>query len=70
MQDNTSVDKYADLRVVGIRVAAEITDLAPATLSRMRSEGSGPQVTQLSPGRYGYRLADLRAWLESRRVSA
>jgi hypothetical protein len=36
----------------------------------MRARGETPPITQLSQRRIGYRLADLKAWLDSRRVNS
>ena len=50
--------------------AAAYTGLAIATLQRQRSEGSGPRFVKLGRRRVGYRLADVRAWLDSRVASS
>lgn len=36
------------------------------TLDRMRARGEGPKQVQLSDRRIGYRMRDLRAWLNER----
>jgi len=47
--------------------AAEMLSLSVRTLQRLRVDGSGPPHIQLGLRRIGYRMADLEAWLASRR---
>jgi len=41
--------------------------ISPATLYRMRHEGRGPVVVEISQRRRGVRLADAEAWAEGLR---
>jgi predicted DNA-binding transcriptional regulator AlpA len=50
--------------------AAKMLCLSPRTMQRLRAEGAGPPFVQLTERRIGFRLADLEAWLASRRVSS
>lgn len=47
--------------------AAEIVGLAPATLETLRCRGGGPPYYKIGR-RVVYRSADLRAWVDSKRV--
>jgi predicted DNA-binding transcriptional regulator AlpA len=64
------IDMYEDLRVVDEPTAILIAGLSPRTWDRLRSRGEAPPMTKLSERRRGYRLRDLREWLDARRVSS
>jgi predicted DNA-binding transcriptional regulator AlpA len=55
-----------DERIITQEQAAEVCDLHQATLKRLRITGEGPPVIRLSQKRIGYRIRDLRAWLDAR----
>ena len=38
------------------------------TLDRLEARGEGPPRTQLSPNRIGYRVCDVKEWLDRRRI--
>jgi predicted DNA-binding transcriptional regulator AlpA len=44
---------------------SEITSLCPTTLYRMRKRGEGPPRVQLSARRVGYRMSEIRKWLNA-----
>jgi predicted DNA-binding transcriptional regulator AlpA len=46
--------------------AAQFLRLSPRTLQRLRLDGGGPPVFQLTERRLAYGLEDLRNWLASR----
>jgi predicted DNA-binding transcriptional regulator AlpA len=46
--------------------AAHWLGVSIATMRRMRWGKRGPAFVRLSPGRIGYRISDLEAWVESR----
>jgi len=52
------LDKQATLRVVG---------LSEDTWDRLEVRGETPPVTRLSERRVGYRVIDLKTWLDGRR---
>jgi hypothetical protein len=57
--------------VVSEEKAAGIVNLSLRTLQGFRLSGEGgPPYVQLSTRRVGYKVADLRAWLESRTVAS
>ena len=58
-----------DLRVLSPAETAKTLGLSEPVLERLRAAGEGPPWVRLSARRVGYRVADLAAWLESRRVS-
>ena len=41
--------------------------LSDRTLIRMERRGDAPPKIRLSPGRIGYRVSDLQAWMNARR---
>jgi len=58
-------------RVLRTVEAAEYLGLSPRTLEKLRADGSGPRWLRLTERRaVGYDLADLDAWLETRRSEA
>ncbi|WP_405359784.1 helix-turn-helix domain-containing protein [Kitasatospora sp. NBC_00085] len=55
------------------REVAQLTKLAPQTLSNLRWRGEGPAFTKLSPGRGGrirYRRRDVEQWLAGETATA
>jgi predicted DNA-binding transcriptional regulator AlpA len=65
-----SSDPFEAIRVVDEPTAAHLAGVSLRTWDRLRARGDVPPITQLSPGRIGYRLVDLKAWLDARRVGA
>ncbi|MGF1625959.1 MAG: helix-turn-helix transcriptional regulator [Alphaproteobacteria bacterium] len=53
-------------RAVRETEAALITGLSRTTRWRLEKAGQFPQKIELAPGLFGYRLSDLKHWLESR----
>jgi predicted DNA-binding transcriptional regulator AlpA len=63
-------DSAFDLvRVVDEPTAIMLTGVSPRTWDRMRARGETPPITKLSERRIGYRLIDLKDWLDARRVA-
>jgi len=57
-------------RVLSPERTAAYTGLSKITLAKLRGSGEGPSFYKLTAGKYGrvgYRIADLDAWLETRR---
>lgn len=50
--------------------AAQMLRLSPRSLQRLRLVGDGPAYVNLTPGRIGYPLANLQAWLAARTVTS
>jgi predicted DNA-binding transcriptional regulator AlpA len=63
-------DLYENLRVVTTDQAAEIAGVSPRTWARLKSQKLTPPITHISQRRVGYRIADLREWLDRRREKA
>jgi predicted DNA-binding transcriptional regulator AlpA len=59
-----------DLRIVSRAEAWRLCSLSPDTWHRLEERGQTPPLTRLSERRVGYRLTDLRHWLDARRESA
>lgn len=57
-------------RVLKPREVAEITGLSATTIWRERQRGTFPDPIKISAGRLGWRVSDLNAWLEERRLVA
>lgn len=57
----------AGLRIIDTEQAAAFLSLTPDSMERMRHRREGPSWIELSQRRVGYRIADLAAWLESRK---
>jgi predicted DNA-binding transcriptional regulator AlpA len=62
-------DIYDSVRVVDKPTACRIVGVDRRTWERMESRRETPPKTRLSPNRTGYRIADLKAWLDARRIS-
>ena len=61
-------DNFESVRVVDEPTAIKIIGVSPRTWDRMRARGETPPITKISERRIGYRLTDLKAWLDARRV--
>jgi predicted DNA-binding transcriptional regulator AlpA len=55
-----------DLRVVPEPEAAYIAGVSVMTWQRMRHRGETPPLVQISRRRIGYRIGDIRKWIEAR----
>jgi predicted DNA-binding transcriptional regulator AlpA len=63
-------DIFESIRVVDKPTAIKLAGVSPRTWDRMTARGETPPITQISERRVGYRLVDLKMWLDSRRVTA
>jgi predicted DNA-binding transcriptional regulator AlpA len=63
-------DALDSVRVVDEATAIMLTGVSPRTWDRLRARGDTPPITKLSERRIGYRIVDLKAWLDARRVTA
>jgi predicted DNA-binding transcriptional regulator AlpA len=64
------MSEFESVRVVDEPTAIKIVGVSPRTWDRMRQRGEAPPLTRLSERRIGYRVADLKEWLDARRVTA
>jgi predicted DNA-binding transcriptional regulator AlpA len=65
------VENNLDLiRVLSRREAIKIANLSERTWERLEAVGDVPPKTRLSKGRIGYRVADIKEWLDRRREAA
>lgn len=62
-----STDHLDAIRVVTRAEAQRACSLSPDTWDRMERRGETPPITRLSERRIGYRVVDLREWLDARR---
>jgi predicted DNA-binding transcriptional regulator AlpA len=63
-------DAFDLVRVVDEQTAIMLTGVSPRTWDRMRARGEAPPATKLSERRIGYRISDLKEWLDARRIPA
>ena len=61
-------DAFDLVRVVDEPTAIMLAGVSPRTWDRLRAKGDIPPITRLSERRIGFRLVDLKAWLDARRV--
>jgi hypothetical protein len=61
---------FDSVRVVDEPTAIMLAGVSPRTWDRLRASGETPPITKLSARRIGYRIVDLKAWLDARRVTA
>ncbi len=67
---STTADSLEALRVVDRKTAIELAGVSTRTWDRLTARGETPPITRISERRIGYRLGDLEAWLNARRVTA
>ena len=60
--------EFNSVRVMAEPEAVRLVGVSPHTWKRMRARGELPPITRISKARIGYRLIDLEAWLDARRV--
>jgi predicted DNA-binding transcriptional regulator AlpA len=63
-------DILESVRIVDEPTAIKVVGVSPRTWDRMKARRETPPATQISERRIGYRLVDLKAWLDARRVTA
>jgi predicted DNA-binding transcriptional regulator AlpA len=60
-------DSLDAIRVLNRSETLKIVGLSDRTWDRIEERGEGPPKTRISKGRIGYRVCDIRAWLDRRR---
>jgi predicted DNA-binding transcriptional regulator AlpA len=55
-------------QIVSIKHFARMAGLSPRTLERLILSGSVPRPIRLSPGRRGFVVSEIEAWLEARKL--
>jgi predicted DNA-binding transcriptional regulator AlpA len=60
--------RLPDYAVVSREHAAALLSVSVDTLKRLARRGEGPRRIRIGPKLIGYRLADLRAWIEQRPI--
>jgi predicted DNA-binding transcriptional regulator AlpA len=66
MREN-KMDELDSVRVLSRPEAVKAVGGSIRTWERLEAAGDAPPKIRLSQGRVGYRLSDLKVWLESRR---
>ena len=61
-------DDLESIRVVSKLTAIKAAGVSSRTWDRLEAIGDTPPLTQLSSNRFGYRIVDLKAWLDRRRI--
>ena len=56
------------IKVLNHRDAIRHLGVSERNFQRLEARGDAPPKTRLSEGRIGYRVSDLAAWLDARRV--
>ena len=62
----TAAPAMNELQVLTLSEASSLLSVSIPVMDRWRAAGEGPRFIRLSARRIGYRLSDLRAWIESR----
>src|SRR5580658_1792645 len=63
------IDHHLDsVRVLTKKETLHATGLSEDTWDRLKERGETPPETQLSERRFGYRLVDVKKWLDCRRI--
>jgi hypothetical protein len=60
-------DDFDSVRVVNRHDAIRLCNVSVRTWERLEAIGDTPVKTRLSEGRIGYRISDLKAWLDAHR---
>jgi predicted DNA-binding transcriptional regulator AlpA len=55
------------VRVLNRRETIKTIGVSESTWERLESEGDTPVKTRISQGRIGYRVSDIKQWLDARR---
>jgi predicted DNA-binding transcriptional regulator AlpA len=66
MSTDKFLEQFRDARVISESEAATYASFSLQHFRRMRREGRGPRYVQLGERRVGYRLCDLKAWVDAR----
>jgi predicted DNA-binding transcriptional regulator AlpA len=61
------MDDLDSVRVLTRLQTIEAIGVSDRTWDRLESAGDTPPITRLSTGRVGYRVSDIKAWLDKRR---
>jgi predicted DNA-binding transcriptional regulator AlpA len=61
------VDDLDSVRVLTRPETMQALGLSDRTWDRLEAAGDLPAKTRLSPNRIGYRVSDIKAWLDKRR---
>ena len=61
---------FDSVRVVDEPTAVSLIGVSRDTWDRLRARGEAPPITKLSERRIGYRIIDLREWLDARRIGS
>ena len=63
-----AIDYLDSVRVLTKKETLHATGLSEDTWDRLKERGETPPETQLSERRFGYRLIDVKEWLDRRRI--
>jgi len=63
-------DDLDAMRVLSRPETVKALGLSDRTFERIESTGEGPPKTRLSTGRIGYRVTDIKKWLDRRRENS
>ena len=61
------MNSIESVKVLTRREAVAHLGFSNRTLFRLEARGDAPPKIRLSPGRIGYRVSDLNAWMDARR---
>ena len=67
MQEVGVNDDLDSIRVLSEPKTIQAVGVSDRTWDRLKAIGDVPPKTRLSEGRIGYRVSDIRAWLDARR---
>jgi predicted DNA-binding transcriptional regulator AlpA len=62
-----NMDDLDSIRVLSRPEAVRMLGVSTRTWERLEAGGDGPPKTRLSMGRVGYRVSDIKDWLDKRR---
>ena len=66
----SNTDYLSQVKVIKRKDLLAAIDVDKSTLDRLEARGEGPPKTKLSKNRIGYRICDVKDWLDRRRMSS
>jgi hypothetical protein len=69
VEDKSMEDIFPLIQVLSDRDTRRVLNISDRTAERLKTKGDYPVKTQLSDGRIGYRVCDIKEWLDKRRIA-
>jgi predicted DNA-binding transcriptional regulator AlpA len=67
LKGEAQLTEFDQIRVLSKNQTIQMLNLSGRTWDRLEARGDTPPKTRISQGRIGYRVSDIREWLDRRR---